>query len=76
MERGSDLKHLESGSALGVALFADTLDNRDPKRLLCVPIPFCYHCVSASLTLVLVIFFSRFSVLVSSVGPPPHPFFV
>lgn len=51
---------------LDVVLFADMLDNKDPKRLLCVPIPFCYHCVTASLSLVLVIFFPRFSVIVSS----------
>lgn len=68
-ERGSNLKHSESGSVLDVVLFADMLDNKDPKRLLCVPIPFCYHCVTASLSVVLVIFFPHFSVLVSSFAP-------
>lgn len=45
MDKGSDFKHFGVGSVLDVVLFADMLDDRSMKRLLCVPIPFCYRCV-------------------------------
>lgn len=72
MERGSDLKHLESGGELDAVLFADRLDNGDPKRLLCVPIPFRNHCVTVSLSLVLVIFFPVSLCLCHPSDPPPR----
>lgn len=77
-ERERNLKHSESGSVLDVVFFADMLDNKGPKRLLCVPIPFCYHCVTASVSLVLVIFFPLFrcACVILRHAPAPHPFCV
>lgn len=45
MDKGSDFKHFGGDSVFDVVLFADMLKDRDLKRLLCVPIPFCYYCV-------------------------------
>lgn len=55
MDQGSDFKHFAVGSVLDVVLFVDMHDGRGLKRLICVPIPFCYHRVTTSMSLVLVI---------------------
>lgn len=68
MDKGSDFKHFGVGNVLDVVLFADMLDGRVVKRLFCVPIPFCYHCVTMSSSVVPVICFS--SVLVSYFKSP------
>lgn len=74
MDKGSDFKHFEVGSVLDVVLFADMLDDRGMKRLFCVPIPFCYHCVTMSLSFVLVICFLSLCLYHTSTPRPPHPF--
>lgn len=56
-DKGIDLKYLEVGSVLDVVLFADMPDGQGMKRLVSVPISLCYHCVTTSPSLVLVICF-------------------
>lgn len=63
------LNTLKLAACLMLCFFADMLDGRGMKRLVSVPIPFCYHCVTMSPSLVLVICF-LFSVLVSYFDPP------
>lgn len=74
MDKGSDFKHFEVGSVLDVVLFADMLDGRGVKRLVCVPIPFCYHCVIMSSSLVLVICFLSLCLCHTSTLLSHHPF--
>lgn len=73
MDAGSDFKHFEAGSVLDVVLFADKLDDGGMKRLFCVPIPFCYHCVTTSPSLVLVIFFLSLCLCHTSTPTQPYP---
>lgn len=67
MDKGSDFKHFGVGSVLDVVL-----DDWGMKRLFCVPIPFCYHTVTASLALVLVICSSLCACVL--LRNPSHPF--
>lgn len=70
MDKESDFKHFGVGSVLDVVLFADMLDDRGMKRLFCVPIPFCYHFVTTSPSLVLVIRFLPLCLCHTSTPPP------
>lgn len=70
-DKGSDFNHFGVGSVLDV-LFDDTLDDWGMKRLSCVPIPFCYHSVTMSLALVLVIGSSLCACVI--LRNPNHPF--
>lgn len=73
-DKGSDFKHFNVGSVLEVVLFADMLDGRGMKWLVCVPIPFCYQCVTMSPSLVLVISF--LSLCLCHISTPLPSFFV